>query len=82
MTNHKIKNQYLTPFRESINGLVATDQGLFIGDGGIMAKDAPRIEKPCEQCKNPMYCTAQRKICSKCRRENEKIGKRKIRNTV
>lgn len=41
-----------------------------------MAKDAPRIEKPCEQCKEPMYCTANRKICSVCRKENEKQYKR------
>jgi hypothetical protein len=41
-----------------------------------MAKDAPRIEKPCEVCGDIMYCTPRREVCSKCRRAKERDGKR------
>lgn len=41
-----------------------------------MAKDAPRIEKPCRVCGDPMYCTPRREVCSKCRRIKERDGKR------
>ena len=41
-----------------------------------MAKDAPRIEKPCRVCGEIMYCTPRREVCSKCRRIAEREGKR------
>jgi hypothetical protein len=41
-----------------------------------MAKDAPRIEKPCRVCGEIMYCTPRREVCSKCRRIAERDGKR------
>jgi hypothetical protein len=41
-----------------------------------MAKDAPRIEKPCRVCGDIMYCTPRREVCSKCRRIAERDGKR------
>jgi len=41
-----------------------------------MAKDAPRIEKPCRVCGDIMYCTPRREVCSKCRRAKERDGKR------
>jgi hypothetical protein len=35
-------------------------------------KDVPRISKPCSVCGNVMeYVTAQREICSSCRRKIE-----------
>ena len=40
-----------------------------------MAKDAPRIEKPCRVCGKPMECTPKRTVCSVCRREKEKTYK-------
>ena len=45
-----------------------------------MAKDAPRIEKPCRECGKPMECTPKREVCSVCRREKEKLYKREKRN--
>ena len=47
-----------------------------------MANDATRIEKPCEQCGKPMYCTPLRKICTKCKKENNKIDQQKRRDTL
>jgi hypothetical protein len=41
-----------------------------------MAKDAPRIEKPCRVCGEIMYCTPRREVCSKCRRIAERDAKR------
>jgi uncharacterized OB-fold protein len=41
-----------------------------------MAKDAPRIEKQCRVCGKIMFCTPQREVCSKCRREKERDAKR------
>jgi len=41
-----------------------------------MAKDAPRIEKPCRDCGAMMYCTPRREVCSKCRRIAERDAKR------
>ncbi len=47
-----------------------------------MAKDAPRIEKPCRVCGDPMYCTPKREVCSVCRREREKMYKREKRKAA
>jgi hypothetical protein len=47
-----------------------------------MAKDAPRIEKPCRVCGEIMYCTPRREVCSKCRREKEKMYKREKRTAA
>jgi len=44
--------------------------------GEKMAKDAPRIEKQCRVCGKIMFCTPQREVCSKCRREKERDAKR------
>jgi len=41
-----------------------------------MAKDAPRVERPCRVCGDIMYCTPRREVCSKCRRAKERDGKR------
>lgn len=36
--------------------------------------DAKRIDKPCTKCGEPMWCTPNREICSKCRKVMEKEG--------
>ncbi len=38
---------------------------------------APLIKKPCVKCGKIMECTAQREICTPCRREMELAGKRR-----
>jgi DNA modification methylase len=52
-------------------------QGKTAGDE--MAKDAPRIEKQCRVCGEIMFCTLQREVCSRCRREKERDAKRNRR---
>lgn len=38
-------------------------------------EDHELIEKHCEVCGNPMWCTHERKKCSTCRREADRLDK-------
>lgn len=42
--------------------------------------DAPRVEKPCRDCGEMMFCTPKREVCSKCRRKKERAEKSRKRN--